>query len=62
MIAVTLLALNVLAEECDTVCTMDYTPVCGGGSGATLQTFPNACALDVYNCQHGTGDHYATFK
>lgn len=50
-----------LAEECNVACTMDYSPVCGK-SGETTKTFPNACALDVHNCQHNTGDNYDIFN
>lgn len=53
MILVTLLALNVLGE-CPSICTQDYSPVCAGVAGKTPQTFSNACALEVHNCQQGT--------
>lgn len=56
MTTVALLVANVLAQGCDTFCTFDYTPVCAGGAGSSPQTFPNACALDVHNCQHKTGE------
>jgi len=45
----TLLTWNVLANDCDSSCTMDYTPVC---AGSPPQTFSNACALDIHNCKN----------
>lgn len=45
----------VLGDDCDTMCTMDYNPVCGGGEHST-KTFSNECELGVYNCQHNTSE------
>ena len=40
--------------ECPKNCTMEYEPVCGGGSNGTYQkTFDNMCALKSHACNLG---------
>lgn len=40
-------------DSCQTICTTDYTPICGkpaAGKGTDI-TFGNACVLSNYNCE-----------
>ncbi|KAG0287638.1 hypothetical protein BGZ97_007039 [Linnemannia gamsii] len=42
-----------LLPVCNTVCTMEYAPVCTASkNGKHFQTFSNKCALSVFNCQN----------
>ncbi|XP_026467216.1 ovoinhibitor-like isoform X2 [Ctenocephalides felis] len=37
-------------ENCPTMCTLDYRPVCAAANGE-VRTFANECDLRVYNCK-----------
>ncbi|KAF9298530.1 hypothetical protein BGZ88_006188 [Linnemannia elongata] len=42
-----------LLPVCDTMCTMEYAPVCAASkNGKHFQTFSNKCMLSVFNCQN----------
>lgn len=41
-------------ENCPTMCTLDYRPVCAAANGE-VRTFANECDLRVYNCKQHKG-------
>ncbi|KAF8948251.1 hypothetical protein BGZ47_005885 [Haplosporangium gracile] len=42
-----------LLPVCNTMCTMEYAPVCAASkNGKHFQTFSNKCMLSVFNCQN----------
>ncbi|KAG0063385.1 hypothetical protein BGZ89_009898 [Linnemannia elongata] len=49
-----------LLPTCNTVCTMEYDPVCTvSKNGKHYQTFSNKCALSVFNCQNPDNTFHA---
>ncbi|EAT48797.1 AAEL000211-PA [Aedes aegypti] len=41
-------------SKCNTACTDDYTPVCGGVKGSKDKpiSFGNECVMQKYNCEN----------
>lgn len=43
-------------KDCETMCTMNYDPVCAAYEGYELKTFSNVCELNVENCKTNGGE------
>ncbi|XP_050420810.1 ovomucoid-like [Adelges cooleyi] len=41
-------------RKCDTVCTLDYKPICGSDGQKVNLSFGNKCVMENYNCEHNT--------
>lgn len=50
-----LVACSTLAANCGDPCEDDYDPVCAMLDGRPVE-FLNHCKLEIYNCQHRTGN------
>ncbi len=49
---------NCMSLDCD---AKIYKPVCGGLDAESAEGFQNECALQIYNCFHGTGTFFLLF-
>ncbi|XP_046384753.1 turripeptide Ici9.1 [Ischnura elegans] len=39
-------------EQCPSVCTQEYAPVCGRRANGSTREFSNQCALGVHQCNN----------
>lgn len=45
-------------EDCPTLCTANYDPVCATDSTGKSHTFGNKCALTSYNCSNAKSKYF----